>query len=139
MKALLSMVVALALTACSGDTELAELEDLPNGGQAISLFGDTLFAPTPSAEAQAQLERNLSDAMAAFDQAPYDPDSLIWVGRREAYLGKYRTAIRVFTKGVVEHPDDARMYRHRGHRYISVREFDNAISDLELPCPEITL
>jgi len=131
MKAALSMFAALALAACSGGTELAELEDLPNGGQAISLFGDTLFPPTPSAEARAQLDQNLAEATAAFDRAPYDPDALIWVGRREAYLGNYRAAIRVFTQGVAEHPDDARMYRHRGHRYVSIRMFDDAVVDFE--------
>ncbi len=40
-------------------------------------------------------------------------------------------AIEVFTKGIKRHPSDARMYRHRGHRFISVRCFDRAISDLE--------
>ncbi len=29
------------------------------------------------------------------------------------------------------HPDDPRLYRHRGHRYLSVREPDNAIADFE--------
>jgi tetratricopeptide (TPR) repeat protein len=31
----------------------------------------------------------------------------------------------------MKHPDDARFYRHRGHRYISIRELDRAIADLE--------
>jgi len=29
------------------------------------------------------------------------------------------------------HPNYAKLYRHRGHRYITVREFDKAIADLE--------
>ena len=29
------------------------------------------------------------------------------------------------------YPDDPRLFRHRGHRYITVREFDRAIADLE--------
>ena len=131
MKATLSITLVLALAACSGSVESAELEDLPNGGQAISLFGDTLVPPTPSAEARERLEQNLAEATAAFEQAPYDPDALIWLGRREAYLGNYRTAIRMFAKGIAEHPDDARMYRHRGHRYITLRMFDDAIADFQ--------
>jgi tetratricopeptide (TPR) repeat protein len=31
---------------------------------------------------------------------------------------------------MAQHPDDARLYRHRGHRYITVRRFDDAIADL---------
>ena len=34
-------------------------------------------------------------------------------------------------QGIAQHPDDARMYRFRGHRYISVRDFDRARIDLE--------
>jgi tetratricopeptide (TPR) repeat protein len=131
MKAALSMFAALALAACSGSTESAQLEDLPSGGQAISLFGDTLLPPTPSAEARAGLEQNLAEARAAFDRDPDDPDALIWLGRRDAYLGRYREAIRVFSRGVAEHPDDARMYRHRGHRYITIRMLGDAIADFE--------
>ena len=32
---------------------------------------------------------------------------------------------------LAEHPDYAPFYRHRGHRYISVRQFDRAIADLD--------
>ncbi|UCD23764.1 MAG: tetratricopeptide repeat protein [Gemmatimonadota bacterium] len=133
MKTILSLLLLLALTACAqGEPDIVPLEDLPDGAQAISLLGDTLVPPTPSAQAQARLEQNRAEAMAAFDSAPYDPEALIWVGRREAYLGNYRTAIRVFTKGVAEHPDDARMYRHRGHRFITIRMFDRAIADFQI-------
>jgi tetratricopeptide (TPR) repeat protein len=37
----------------------------------------------------------------------------------------------VFSRGIVLHPDNPWYYRHRGHRFISVREFDRAIADLE--------
>ena len=52
------------------------------------------------------------------------------MGRRVAYLGRYREAIEHFSDGVEKHPNDARMYRHRGHRYITVRELPKAIADL---------
>ncbi|MCB1025332.1 MAG: tetratricopeptide repeat protein [Acidobacteria bacterium] len=58
-------------------------------------------------------------------------DELIWVGRRQAYLGEYRKAISTFTKGTQIYPKDARFYRHRGHRYITLRCFDDAINDFE--------
>jgi hypothetical protein len=48
-----------------------------------------------------------------------------------AYLGRYRDAIDIFTEGVRKHPDDPRMYRHRGHRYITIRRFDAAVADLQ--------
>ena len=48
-----------------------------------------------------------------------------------AYLGDYKKAIKIFSEGIEKFPEDARMYRHRGHRYISLRKLDLAIADLE--------
>ncbi|MHA2249260.1 MAG: tetratricopeptide repeat protein [Candidatus Kariarchaeaceae archaeon] len=57
--------------------------------------------------------------------------NLIWYARRVAYVGEYEKAIELLTEEIIKFPQDPRLYRHRGHRYISVREFDKAISDLE--------
>ena len=57
-------------------------------------------------------------------------DNLIWLGRRTAYLGRYKESIRIFTEAIEKFPDDARLFRHRGHRFITLRCFDLAISDL---------
>ena len=98
--------------------------------EATSLLGKPLHAPAQPAEARAALEKNLADAQAAFDKDPGSADAAIWLGRRLAYLGRYRDAIAVYSTAIAKHPADPRLYRHRGHRYISVREFDPAIADL---------
>jgi tetratricopeptide (TPR) repeat protein len=97
----------------------------------MSLLGEPLHAPEQSAETRTRLEANLAAAQAAHDHTPENADSIIWLGRRIAYLGRYRDAIDVFTRGIELHPDDARLYRHRGHRWITVRELDRAIEDLD--------
>ena len=56
---------------------------------------------------------------------------MIWLGRRTAYLWRYEEAIEIYTRGLTAHPDDPRLWRHRGHRYISTRRFDLAVRDLE--------
>lgn len=98
--------------------------------EATSLLGKPLFAPTPSPERLAALEKDLAAAKGALDKDPSSADAAIWVGRRTAYLGRYREAIGVFTAAIAKHPSDPRLYRHRGHRYITVREFDKAVADL---------
>ena len=128
MRIVFSLVICLSLISCSS-TEHSELPGLPGGAQAISLLGDTLSPQPASAELQQRREEQLAEAMANHEADPHDPDALIWVGRREAYLGNYRTAIRIYTEGIAQHPEDARMYRHRGHRYITIRMFDEAIAD----------
>jgi tetratricopeptide (TPR) repeat protein len=99
--------------------------------EATSLLGKPLVSPDPAPEVKARMEADLAGARAALKTAPNDPDALIWVGRRKAYLGRYREAINIFSDGVKRFPSDARFLRHRGHRYITVREFDRAIADLE--------
>ncbi len=56
---------------------------------------------------------------------------MIWLGRRMGYLGQYAEAIDLYTKGINTIGEDPRFYRHRGHRYISIRCFDKAIEDFE--------
>lgn len=86
--------------------------------------------PPMSPEIRAQRESELAAARAAYEANPEDADALIWLGRRTAYLGNYREAVDVFTEGVRKHPRDARMLRHRGHRWITLRQFDRAVADL---------
>ena len=98
--------------------------------EATSLLGRPLFAPAVSVQGRASMEKDLAAAQASLDKSPDDADAIIWVGRRTAYLGRYRDAIAIFSKGIEKHPADARMLRHRGHRYISIRQFDKAAADL---------
>lgn len=120
-----SLAVSLTLGSCRMPVPA------PDGSpEAVSLLGERLYAPPLPPATRAIYEQRLAQARAAYDRAPADADSLIWLGRRAAYLGRYREALAIFTEGIVKHPDDARMYRHRGHRYITVRELDRAVSDL---------
>jgi dipeptidyl aminopeptidase/acylaminoacyl peptidase/tetratricopeptide (TPR) repeat protein len=98
--------------------------------EATSLSGRPLFAPALTAERRRALEANLAKANADFVKDPEDPEAIIWVARRLGYLGRYREAIAVLTRGIAKHPEDIRLLRHRGHRYISVRELDRAVADL---------
>ncbi len=88
-------------------------------------------APVMSAETRAVYEKNLEDAEAVHLEKPNAADSIIWLGRRMAYLGRYKDAARVFSSGLVLHKDEARLLRHRGHRYLTLRCFDDAIRDFE--------
>lgn len=101
--------------------------------QDQKLPGDFIKRAVPpiSAEAQREMEARLSEARLRYDATPNDPESIIWLGRRLAYLGRWREAIDVFGEGIKKFSRDARFYRHRGHRYITLRRFDLAIDDFE--------
>ncbi|HEX5009143.1 MAG TPA: tetratricopeptide repeat protein [Planctomycetota bacterium] len=106
-------------------------EPLPAGAQCRSLLGQPLYPPPVAEDQRAKLEQQLVDARAAWQAAPDDADALIWYGRRLGYLGQFREAVEVFSEGIRRHPEDARMWRFRGHRGITLRQFDKAVADLE--------
>ena len=95
--------------------------------QAIGLLGDSLFTDIDSALQQTQIDK-LEEAENLYGEDP-SLENLIWIGRREAYLGRYDLAIRTFSKAAKQFPENFEPLRHRGHRFISIREFDRAILD----------
>jgi len=114
-------ISALALATETGNTQNkkppAELVDRP--------------APQVSAETRKEMEVRLDEARRRLEAKPNDPGARIWLGRRLAYLGRFSEAIEVYSEGIMKFPWDARFYRHRGHRYITLRKFDLAIDDFE--------
>lgn len=121
----LIITIITAVAGCGSDTEISSPDDY----QAITALGDTLYALPMDRETTSRFETNLASAKANYNANPDDPEAIIWFGRRTAYLGNYNKAIEIFSEGVEKHPEDARMYRHRGHRYISTRQFEKAIDD----------
>jgi tetratricopeptide (TPR) repeat protein len=121
-------LVALALLALA---PTARAQGLGPSPETLSLFGDTLVAPPLPDSLRARYERRLAEARRDFDQDPNEVSNIIWLGRRTAYLGRFREAIAIYTRGLQDHPDEPRLLRHRGHRYITLRMFELAISDLE--------
>jgi tetratricopeptide (TPR) repeat protein len=127
MRATIPGILLLFSTSVLAQADVPVLPDVPDGVQAISLLGEELR----SAEPGERVLENLAAARADYQRDPDDADNIIWLGRRIAYTGDYRGAIEVFSEGIRKHPDDPRFYRHRGHRYISIRELDRAIADFE--------
>lgn len=76
-------------------------------------------------------QKNLVSSEKKYKADNTNPEHIIWYGRRTAYLGNYKEAIEIYTKGMEQFPANARFYRHRGHRYITLRCFDKAIADLK--------
>ena len=77
--------------------------------------------PDTGAIARAQI-RLASDARSI--------ERLIGLGIAQSGVRQFREAIETFTRGLRIAPNDPMLYRWRGHRYLSVREFDRAMDDL---------
>lgn len=101
-------------------------------GEAISFLGDTLLRPEIEVETFLQNDSLLEEAKTVFLEDSTDLGAIIWYGRRLAYLHRYKEAIDVYTHGMRSHPESPELYRHRGHRFITIRQPENAIHDLKL-------
>lgn len=86
--------------------------------------------PKLSAEQRRDFQARLAEARADFEKNQ-SADNFIWLGRRTAYLGRYKESIAIYTEAIAKYPKDARLYRHRGHRFITLRCFDDAIKDFQ--------
>jgi cytochrome c-type biogenesis protein CcmH/NrfG len=87
------------------------LQIVPDAAQtpeATSLFGRPLVSTTPTGEDKARLDANLARAQADYDRDPASADAAIWLGRRFAYLGRFRDAIDAYTRGIERHRNEPR-------------------------------
>lgn len=99
--------------------------------EAVSLLGVKLYPPSLPDKILEKRQKELLTAEDNFNNNPDSLDYIIWYGRRLAYLYKYKYAIQIFTLGLNKFPESYNLYRHRGHRYLTIRQFDKAIQDLE--------
>ncbi len=106
------------------------LDEAPVDPQARGLDGRELGYDPPKGDALELQARLLEEAADRLELEPDSEDSWIWVGRRLAYLGRYRAAQRVYTRGLATNPGSYRLLRHRGHRWLTLREFTRAAVDL---------
>ena len=131
--ALAPAVALIMLAACGGDSADGRGDSAPAvtmgsvlepGQQAISLFGEPLFQQEDTTGAIAEADARLAES-------PDDVELLIEAGRVRRNFWQYRQAMELYTRAIELAPDDWRPYRFRGHRYISIREFESAVRDLE--------
>lgn len=99
--------------------------------QGTSLLGSPLVPIPLAPDVLERRTQQYESARTAARKAPGNAHAAIWHGRRLAYLGRYREAIEVYGEAMENHPKDARLWRHRGHRWLTLRQFDRARADLE--------
>jgi len=130
-----ALFLAPALISCASTKSSpapSSADQAPERIEAVSLLGRPLAAPTFTPAELGPRLVDYAEALRAHDADPESEEAAIWLGRRAAYLGRYRHAVEVFTQGLEKHPQSYRLLRHRGHRWITLRQFDKAVTDLAL-------
>lgn len=133
MKPLIALLtIVILISACNNTSSKSDQSSISiDTLQGKSLFGDALISKQIDPVKDSSRISKFLEAKSKYIQNPDDPEAIVWYGRRMAYLGDFLSAIDIFTEGINKFPKDARFYRHRGHRYISIREYDKAIVDFE--------
>src|SRR5437879_12599349 len=97
----------------------------PAGGQSVQ------YRSASGVEYRAQRDTGLiARAESALAADPRSVERIIQLGIAQSGARQFREAIQTFTRGLTIAPTDAMLYRWRGHRYLSVREFDRALAAL---------
>lgn len=125
--------IVLVVSLLFGASSHADPGALCDGGATLtpgkSLIGTDLRAPQRPVEQQAELLLDLEVAKHTMALAPQRKDSYLWLGRRYAYLDRYKEAVEVFSNGLERFPDSYRLLRFRGRKYVRLRQFDLGIAD----------
>jgi tetratricopeptide (TPR) repeat protein len=141
MRTVLALAAAALLAGCAaGGKGVEPAADVdreappPEGGSPTFARYAPAFGPAPAPasydEAVLAAFRERTAGMPAESAAALHPDTIVWRGRRAGYRGEHREAIAIFSRGLELYPDEPHLLRHRGHRYITVRELDRAATDL---------
>ncbi len=114
----------------SSGADHARSAPLPAPQARSVLDGRGLRWPLLTAAERATMEAELAQARARHDAEPESEDAIVWLGRRLAYLGRIDEAIAAYSAGLDIRPRSVRLLRHRGHRFITIRDFPAAYDDL---------
>lgn len=128
----LALLLGLAACAGTGQPNLSPPAPTPGNAVAVAFTGEPLPAIELDPAKSLELEVELGHARILFEAEEASLESTIWLGRRLAYLGRYREAVDVYTEGLGRYPESYRLLRHRGHRFLTLREPARAVEDLEL-------
>jgi len=115
-----ALVLTLALAAAPTPSDQAPAA----APELTTLLGKPVFA-------RADTDGAIAKADAALAADPGNVDLLLAAARARDAALQFHAAIELYGRGLAVAPDDVRLLRFRGHRYISIRRFDLAVADLE--------
>jgi tetratricopeptide (TPR) repeat protein len=122
MKATFVRSVATVMVALA--PSLAAAQPPSSTPELTTLLGRPVFA-RPDADGA------IAKADAALAADPRNIDLILAAARARDVALQFHAAIEVYSRGLALAPADVRLLRFRGHRYISVRQFERAVADLE--------
>lgn len=135
---LIPVFLVFSIVGCGGDAPEPSDSNVPTGDSAtvseppavegMSFRGTPLYRNPVDADRLASLDAEIDMLEAA---SPKSEEDYIALGMRYIESNRFSDAVDLYSRGLEDHPDSFRLRRHRGHRYINLRQLDRAIVDLE--------
>src|ERR1043165_1902435 len=98
-----------------------------SGPETISFLGKPLFAKSIDSATLAKAD---SAIKAIRSKTELNEEDYIAIGRNLVSIYHFKEAVAIFSEGLKKFPNSFKLYRHRGHRYLNLRQPEKAIADL---------
>lgn len=99
----------------------------PRPVEATAFSGKPIYRTPSPADQSAKADADIAaiTAKTTLTEADY-----VRIAESHIAVGRFQDAVKALTAGLAAHPDSYKLRRHRGHRYINVRQIERAIVDL---------
>ncbi len=121
------ILVAALFVGCNGPRTGSENPSHSPEAEATSFTGEPLYAKPADSLAAAKSDSLISTIRA---KGALTEEDFVAIGRSLVGVGQFRKAVDAYTEGLTTFPNSYKLLRHRGHRYINLRQLDKAIADL---------
>jgi tetratricopeptide (TPR) repeat protein len=125
MKPSILAVIFLFLLSCAGNKEQVYSES--PAPQALSFSGKPLFSK-PAEPAVLSKSDSIIDAIKS--KGEISEDDFVEIGKQLVGTARYKLAVDNYSEGLSKYPDSYKLLRNRGHRFITLRQLDDAMKDL---------
>jgi tetratricopeptide (TPR) repeat protein len=125
LKKLAVFFTSILLISCAGNKEQTDKTGLEP--EALSFSGKPLFPTPPAAKALAKADSVIN---AIKSKGQLSEDDYVEIGKQFGGTSRFAMALATYNEGLSRYPDSYKLLRNRGHRYINLRQLDNAIKDL---------
>lgn len=127
MKKLLNAILVLFFASCTQKEQETEYTTHEPAPQTISFLGKPLYAKTIDSVVLAKAD---SAIQAIQNKSNLSEEDYIAISRNMVSTGRFAQAAENFSAGIKKFPSSFKLLRHRGHRYLNLRQLDKSIADL---------
>lgn len=123
-----TVIILIAFSSCKPPQEKQTNSIDSTSAEAISFSGKPLFAASADSVTLNKADSIISNIKSKSDLTEED---YILIGQQLIASNRFKASVDMYTEGLEKFPDSFKLLRHRGHRYISIRQLENAFADLQ--------